>query len=406
MQELQIILPFQRLFHIIRHMLGARGDMQDRINQQSGSRLTIDLGAVISNYRLIQKKVTRATVGAVVKADAYGLGASRITAALAEVGCMHFFVAQLCEARAVIETAGHQSRVYVLNGLAQGEEKQCAELGAVPVLNSIDQIRRWNEHGQTLARKLSGVIQFDTGMRRLGLSADDLDAMTSQSADLAFIDVVLVMSHLACADDADAEANETQRRLFTHYAARFPDAPRSLSNSAGAFLGAPFHNELVRAGIALYGAPAQNGTPNPMASVVTLTADIIQVRTVSHGQGVGYGLTGHVDHARRIAAIPVGYADGWPRRLGNRGCAFLAGVKVPIVGRISMDSMLLDVSAVPEFSARPGAPVELLGPCQSLADVAGDAETIPYEILSQLGSRYARHYLAPAPATSATATVP
>jgi alanine racemase len=199
------------------------------------------------------------------------------------------------------------------------------------------------------------------------------------------------MSHLACADEPELAANRWQRDRFAAICAQLPPAPRSFANSGGAFLGTDYHFDLLRPGIALYG-----GEPRPdvrMESVVTLTAAIIQTRGVPAGAGIGYGLTAAADTDRIIATIGIGYADGWPRRLGGRGSAFLDGQRVPIVGRVSMDSLLVDVSAVPEGARQAGAPVELLGPHQSVDAVARDADTISYEILTQLGQRYARHYV-------------
>lgn len=350
------------------------------------TRLTINLSAIVRNYRRIVALAPDRTVAAVVKADAYGLGAGPVTDALAAAGCTHFFVAHLSEVAAVRDAA-QGGAVYVLNGLAAGAEADCVALGAIPVLNSLVQVAAWRAQGP----RLPAILQVDSGMQRLGLSPQDVERLVAAPDLLGDIDLRYVMSHLACADEPELAANRWQRDRFAAICAQLPPAPRSFANSGGAYLGTDYHFDLLRPGIALYG-----GEPRPdvrMESVVTLTAAIIQTRVVPAGAGIGYGLTAAADTDRIIATIGIGYADGWPRRLGGRGSAFLDGQRVPIVGRVSMDSLLVDVSAVPEGARQAGAPVELLGPHQSVDAVARDADTISYEILTQLGQRYARHYV-------------
>jgi alanine racemase len=225
------------------------------------------------------------------------------------------------------------------------------------------------------------------------LSETEARHLAANTELLTGIDLRLVMSHLACADVPDAPATYDQHRRFEALANLLPTAPRSLANSAGAFGDPSLRYDLVRAGIALYGGAPQVGLANSMWPVVRLEASIIQLRTVPDRAGVGYGLTYLARGPRRLATISIGYADGWPRRLSNRGAAFVAGVRTPIVGRVSMDSMTIDVTDAPEAALCAGAPVELIGKHQTLDQVAADADTIAYEILTQLGSRYARTYL-------------
>lgn len=357
----------------------------------AGAVLTIDLDAVVANYRHIQQQVGSAEVAGVVKADAYGLGAVPVSQALAEAGCRKFFVAHLQEALSLRPALAPDATLYVLNGLQPGAESIAAETGFTPVLNSLDQIDRWGAIARDLRRPLPAALQFDTGMSRLGLSPQEAAVLVASPDRLTGIDLRLIMSHLACADDLQAPSNPAQSEAFGTFAAQYPEVPRSLDNSGGAFLPRG-HRDVVRAGIALYGGAPQIGRANPMRPVVTLEARIIQTRDVPAGVGVGYGLTSVADHPRRIATIAVGYADGWPRHLGDRGSAFIAGRRVPIAGRVSMDSITLDVTGVDPQHLRPGAPVELLGPHQTIDDVANDAGTISYEILTQLGRRYARRY--------------
>jgi len=359
----------------------------------AGSLLTIDLSAIRANYALIAERVAPARVAAVVKADAYGLGAARIAPVLAQAGCRDFFVAHLAEAITLRPLLPVEARLYVLNGLQPGAEPACAAAGVLPVLNSLEQARRWRALAETAPRALPAAIQIDSGMSRLGLSPEEVETLARDVAFFARVPVALVMSHLACADVPSDPANAGQFARFQGFAARLPAAPLSLANSGGCFLPSVFHQHVARAGVSLYGVAPNGVEDNPMRPVVRLEARVIQTRTIQAGAGVGYGLTFTAPGERRIATISIGYADGWPRSLGNRGAAWFAGVRLPIVGRVSMDSITLDVSAVPPGALGEGDAVELIGPSQSLADVAADAGTIAYEILTSLGARHARAYV-------------
>jgi len=357
----------------------------------AGARLTIDWDALAANYRLLREAVAPAKVAGVVKADGYGLGADRVAQVLLAQGCEHLFVALLCEAKALLPTVAGRAPVYVLNGLLPGQEGECAQMGAIPVLNSLDQAQRWAAQGQAIARRLPAILQVDTGMSRMGMEPWEVDGFLADPAMAAWIDLRFLISHLACADEPDHAANAEQAARFGAIAACFPNLPRALDNSGGAFLERG-HFDLVRAGIALYGGAPKAGV-NPMHAVVSLESAIAQLRKVPVGAGVGYGMTFHALRETRIATIPVGYADGWPRSLSNRGAAWIAGHRAPIIGRVSMDSITLDVTDVPDEFLYPGAPVELIGPHQTIDDVAADAGTISYEILTQLSRRYERIYL-------------
>jgi alanine racemase len=360
----------------------------------AGGRLTIDLQNLVLNYQTVARRVALAQVAAVVKADAYGLGADAVIRALESAGCRIFFVAHLSEAVKVRGISRDDSDIFVLNGLSPGAEPICAQARCTPVLNTLDQVERWNNLGVASPRPLPAAIQLDSGMARLGLGEDETRFIAADPARLAGVDLRLIMSHLACADIPGAEATERQRLRFDILAGLLPLAPLSLANSAGAFGPPSLHYDVVRAGVSLYGGAPQIGVANPMLPVVRLEAAIIQLRTVPDGARVGYGLTYAAKGPRRLATLSVGYADGWPRRLGNKGAAFVGGARAPIVGRVSMDSMTIDVTDAPEAALRPGAWVELIGDHQSLDQVAADADTIAYEILTQLGSRYARTYRA------------
>ncbi|MFD1035127.1 alanine racemase [Sphingomonas hankookensis] len=359
------------------------------------SLLTIDLNALVANYRTIAARAAPARAAGVVKADGYGLGARHVADALYGAGCRDFFVALAGEASALRPTLPADARLFVLNGIAPGEEVSLIAADAIPVLNAPADIARWRAAARMAGRQLPAAVQVDSGMSRLGLAPGEVAAIAADPALLDGIEVVLVMSHLACGDEPDAAANAAQRTRFAELAAMLPDAPRSLANSGGSFLDAAFHGDLVRPGIALYGgAPQVTGEP-VMRPVVALDARIVQVRTVPAGTGVGYGLTSVADHDRRIATLSYGYADGWPRMLSNRGAAYVAGVRAPIAGRVSMDSICIDVTDVPPDVLARTPHAELIGPHQTIDRVAADAGTIAYEILTGLRHRHARRIIGP-----------
>lgn len=359
----------------------------------AGARLTVDLTAIQANYRLIAARVAPAAAGAVVKADAYGLGAAMVAPALARAGCRDFFVAVLAEALRLQPLLPADARLYVLNGLQPGAEELCASAAVRPVLNSLEQAQRWRAVASARGARLAAAVQVDSGMSRLGLPPEEVDALAADAAFFEAVDVALVMSHLACADTPEAPANRGQLDRFNAAAERLaPHAPRSLANSAGGFAASDFHGDLVRPGLALYGAEPLEGQASGLAPVVTLEARVIQVRTIPAGAGVGYGLTYVAEGPRRIATVSLGYADGWPRRLGGKAAGWFRGVRLPIAGRISMDSMSLDVTDLPAGALKEGDFIELIGREQTLEAVAAQADTVAYEILTSLGRRFARAY--------------
>ena len=366
------------------------------IGDAAGGVLTIDLGALASNYRWIAASAAPARCGGVVKADAYGLGMDRVAPVLYVAGCRDFFVAHLPEGLDLRRLIPGDAIIYVLNGLQPGGEPACADAGLVPVLNGSDQVEAWARTGRSRRERLPAALQLDSGMSRLGLSPRQFEAVAR--GDLPdglgeWLDLRLAMSHLACADEPDHPANAAQLRLFRTLGERCPAIPLSLANSGGALLDAPFRFDLVRPGVALYGATPIAGRGEGLSPVVRLDARVIQVRTLPIGAAVGYGATFTATVPTRVATVAVGYADGWSRALGNRGAAFFDGKRLPVVGRVSMDSFTIDVGALGEGALRLGSLVELIGPNQTLGAVAADCGTIPYEILTGLGRRYARRYI-------------
>jgi alanine racemase len=288
------------------------------------------------------------------------------------------------------------ARIYVLHGFCGVPGGTFLAHNLVPVLNTHEDIETWHATARKAGQPLQTVLHIDTGMNRLGLPPAEAQALAADKDRRSAFAVELVMSHLCCAEEPDHPLNETQRSRFERVRRAFGHSSASLANSAGALLGAPYQLDLVRAGIALYGGNPRPTEPSKFAAVARIDAPILQVRHVDKGEYVGYGATHQVSGPARLATVCVGYADGYLRALGNRAQAFLAGRTIPVVGRVSMDLLTLDVSAVPESEAGPGAVVELMGPNVSIDALARAADTIPYELLTRLGPRLRRRYLAPA----------
>jgi alanine racemase len=347
--------------------------------------LVVDLDALARNYAVLCRTVAPAECGAVVKANAYGLGIGPVARRLFKEGCRTYFVATLgegVELRGILPAA----RIFVFAGAVPGTERALAAATLIPVLNSLSQIRCWAEIGGPAA------LHVDTGMTRLGLTQAEVDVLARDPALLRTIEVECVMTHLACADDPHHSLNTSQLAAFAHMRTGLPKAKTSIGNSAGAFLSGAHRGDLVRAGIALYGGNPFIARPNPVEAVVALRAPILQLHVLAEPATIGYGATFAAAPPARIAVVGIGYADGYLRSLGNRGVASIEGRRVPIVGRISMDLLCLDVSALPEQSVEEGMLVDLIGNGISLDEVAASAGTISYEILTRLGTRLEREY--------------
>ncbi|MBL8351934.1 MAG: alanine racemase [Burkholderiaceae bacterium] len=358
----------------------------------AGAVLTIDLGAIVANWRLLKSRVGRADCAAVLKADAYGLGAAQVGPALAAAGCRQFFVAHLDEAIALKPMLPRDATVSVLHGPLPGSEAEFVAHGLRPVLNSRAQLDAWRALAHRLDRELGAIVQVDTGMARLGLDERELRALADDREAFVGLRVELVMSHLACADEQAHPANAAQLERFVAARRRLPPAPASLANSSGIFLGSSHHFELVRPGAALYGLAPVAGAPNPMRPVVRLQARVIQVRELPAGTPVGYGHAWTSERPSRIATASVGYADGWLRRLGGRASVWAGDVELPIVGRVSMDTVTIDATALPAGALAAGDAVDLIGPNGDVDHVAAQAGTIGYEMLTRLGRRFERIY--------------
>ena len=352
--------------------------------------LTVDLGALADNYRRLQRAAADSEVAAVVKANGYGLGALEVAVALSDAGCRSFFVAHPDEGLG-LRGRLPAAPIHVLNGLPAGSEAAMVEAGLIPVLNHPGELARWAGQARRVGRPLPAALQIDTGMCRLGFAGADLERLDASA--LAGLELVLVMSHLACAEEPDHPLNEQQRQRFEQLRGRLPATRASLANSSGIFLGRAFHYDLCRPGVALYGVNPTPGRANPTAPVVTLEAPVLQVHEVRAPGTVGYGATYRTRAGMRIATVPLGYADGYPRAAGGRARARIAGHVVPLVGRVSMDLITLDVSALPADAVRLGTMVTMIGGLDGVDELAAAAGTIGYEVLTRLGSRFARRYI-------------
>lgn len=367
--------------------------MSSRNLTNAGAVLTIDLGAICDNWRTLKSRLATGDCAAVVKADAYGLGAARVAPALYGAGCRHFFVAHLGEAIDLRPALPTDATIYVLHGAHPGAELECVVHDLVPVLNTRPQIEAWRSLAQGLGKRLPAILQVDTGMARLGLSADELDFIATTPSALTGLDLRFIMSHLVSAEDQANPINRTQLDRFTAALRRLPAARASLANSSGVFLGGDFHFDLARPGAALYGVAPIAGQPNPLRPVIRLQGKVLQTRTIDAGTPVGYSHTWTAPRRTRIATVAVGYADGYLRSLSNRGHAAFEGLALPLVGNVSMDTITIDITDVPEARLAEGALIDLADPLNGVDAIAARAGTIGYEILTSLGHRYARNYI-------------
>jgi alanine racemase len=364
---------------------------------ESGGILTIDLGAIVANYKMLRARVTPGECAAVVKGDAYGCGIDQVTTALTRAGCQTFFVAHLSEARRVRAIA-REAVIYVLNGFSAAAGQGFVDTYARPVINSLVELAEWDHFVAATGFTGSAALHVDTGMNRLGLTIEEAAAIAAHIRSESH-HIALLMSHLACADRPDHPLNDQQIRQFREIRSLFRGISSSLANSSGIFLDASTYCDVVRPGVALYGGNPSPGKPNPMKPVIELKAHILQVRNVAKGAAVGYGSTWTAKRDSRIAVIAAGYADGIPRAAAITEGAkegtkprevLVAGKRCRMVGRISMDLMALDVTELPVSAVRRDQMVTLIGEGLSLDEVAAQAGTISYELLTGLGHRFHR----------------
>ncbi len=365
--------------------------------QSFAGLLTINLGAVRHNWRAMRAAFTGPVCGAVVKANAYGLGYAPVVHALFSEGCRSFFVANYSEAVDVKKLLADRADIYVLQGCPEGLEADFVRSNIIPVLVSESMLRRWFSVTSN-AVEARCAIKVNTGMNRLGLSRDELIRWLRDGAVDTKSSVTLLMSHLACADTPGHPLNDLQLQCFSEVLALarnvFPDIKASLSNSAAISLGAPWHFDLARPGIALYGGREGVSSLVALRSVVTVSLPVIQVRSIKKGEWVGYGASFCASADLTIATVGGGYADGFIRAFSNKAFAYFSGVKLPLVGRVSMDSCVFDISSLPpELMLREGDLIEVLGEHCDITAQAELASTISYELLTRLGERLQKHYV-------------
>jgi alanine racemase len=357
--------------------------------------LTVDLDALIANWRKLEKSAVPAECSAVIKANAYGCGIEPVARALAKAGCKTFFVATLDEAAAA-RAAVPSAVLYVLNGFAQNTGEAYAKIDAKPVIGDLNELAEWDVFCRRTQWAGGAAIHIDTGMQRLGLTVAEAQGLIPR-INAGDHGISLVMSHLACAENLNHPMNAKQLAAFREIASAFPGVPASLSNSSGIFLGSPFHFDMVRPGAALYGVNPTPEADNPMQQVVELKARVVQIRDVERGDSVGYGGIWTARRPTRLAIVSTGYADGYFRAAGSndgtRGAeVMVAGKRCPIAGRISMDLMAVDVTDLEKNAIRRGQMVTLIGEGITIDELAHHFGTIGYEVLTSLGSRYARIY--------------
>jgi alanine racemase len=357
--------------------------------------LTIDLDALVANWRKLEKTAVPAECSAVIKANAYGCGTEPVAQALAKAGCKTFFVATPDEAAAA-RAALPSAVIYVLNGFIQNTGETYAKIDARPVIGDLNELAEWDVFCRRTGWAGGAAIHIDTGMQRLGLTIAEAQGLVPRihAGDHG---ISLVMSHLACAESLHHPMNARQLAAFRAIASEFSGVPASLSNSSGIFLGSSFQFDMVRPGAALYGVNPTPEADNPMLPVVELKARIVQIRDVERGESVGYGGNWSARRPTRLAIVSAGYADGYFRagssNDGTRGAeVIVAGKRCPVAGRISMDLMAVDITDLEKNAVRRGHLVTLIGEGITVDELAHHFGTIGYEVLTSLGSRYARVY--------------
>lgn len=351
--------------------------------------LTINLKNLQDNYKALDLlSAPSCETAAVVKADAYGLGVSNIAPALYEVGARTFFVATLDEG---IELRGilPDVRIFILNGFWVPESHAYAEHNLVPILNSLYEINAYKSFAREKGMVMPALLHFDIGMNRLGIPSEELEKIYSMDFD--GLDILYVMGHLSSSEEPENPHNEIQRKRFEEIAAHFPGVKKCLSNSGGIFLGQSYHYDLTRPGICLYGGCAREEMKKAIRSVVSLEVPVLQVHEGKKGEATGYNETYRIKEKTSLVILPIGYADGFLRYLGNDRCLYFRGKKIPIRGRVSMDLLICDLKAISEDEGPEiGDMIEVIGEHQTLDQLAADAGTISYEILTNLGKRYNR----------------
>jgi len=371
-------------------------------NQLSGlptstySCLIVNLDLVAHNYSYLKSLTPSAECASVLKANGYGMGAVPMALRLMKEGCRSFFVAFADEGVALREAfidRGLDADIYVLNGFFPGSEGVYADFHLIPALTDLDQVARWQAFCHMSGRKLSAALHVDTGMTRTGLPSKEYMTLSSNPHLLDGMDLKLVLSQMVYSHDENITFTQQQRQRFEQAIRHMPKMRASLAKSGVIFLGSDYHYDMVRPGIALHGINPTNDKHNPLTQTMELWGRIYQVQDVAMGQSIGYSQTFVAASARKVATVGIGYADGYPWALANKGSVIIAGHKCAILGRISMDVMTVDVTDVPESALEIGGWAQLIGRDISIDDIAKAAGTVPYEVLLRMGGRFRKIYI-------------
>jgi alanine racemase len=338
-------------------------------------RLKLDGDTLVSNWRFLKRQGT-ADCGAAVKANAYGLGAREVVPLLAAAGCRQFFVAHWAEAAAIADLVP-PDQIAVLNGFDADDPSDALRIGAVPVLNTPMQIARWKAAGGCTCH-----VMLDSGINRLGIGVEQMNADLFDG-----LEIDILLSHLASADE-DVPQNAEQLTLFRHLTSSVSAKRKSLANSAGIMLGTDYHFHLMRPGLALYGGIARPEMAGSILPVVTPQSSVLQVRTVPAGSPVGYNATYETSAPTRVATLAIGYADGYWRALSGKGNAIYEGQTLPVIGRVSMDLLLVNANSVPQL--REGDWVDIGFDLPTTSVLSGMSQ---YELLTGLADRAERHWI-------------
>jgi alanine racemase len=363
------------------------------MKKQGRSILEVNLTRIKNNYTTISNKVKKdCVIAAAVKADGYGLGMDNAAKAMQDAGCRSFCVAYVEEGLNLRECMAN-IKIFILNGIQKEDVEITAKKNLIPVLNDLYQIELWNAYAMKINKKLPAVIHIDTGMARLGLTESNTERVADNPDFTSHLDIEYIMSHLACADEPQNPANQRQLSLLNQYINLFPNTKISLANSAGIFLGDNYHFDMVRPGCSLYGINPIPKMPSPVQQVAKLMAEVIQVRNIEKDQGVSYSGRYIAKKGDRLATLLCGYADGYLRSLTGNSFAYFDGMRLPVVGTVTMDMIMIDITKVPENKLQHMNYVELLGDNITVDELATNAKTIGYEILTSLGNRFKRVYV-------------
>jgi len=359
----------------------------------SDTSLIINLDAIGSNYFILRNKVYPSLCGSVVKANAYGLGAKEVSSHLSTIGCNDFFVANIDEALDLRNTLNNSENIYVFNGIRKNQEDYFINNNIIPILNTKSEILLWTNASKKYGVNHKCVVHIDTGMNRLGIG---FEYAVNNADTLSKLNTEFFMSHMSCADSCSSDFNNIQLEKFSSLKSIFPNKKFSLSNSPSIFLNDDYHFDIARPGSALYGINPSPLNSNPMNKVLTLKSKILQLRNCNKGDFIGYGASYELPQDSIIATVSVGYADGYLRSLSNKGHVYINNIRVPVIGRVSMDLITIDMTNVPGNICYEGQDVELIGNNITVDELAYEAGTIGYEILTSLGSRFKKVYISDA----------